>query len=81
MAETLKELNKLTDEELEERYDRTARTTEYWGDHYLRILNWRRQERHTVSIKRLTRFITGLTVVVTVATVINVGILVYDVLK
>ena len=81
MAETLRELEDLTDEELVERHDRTVRNTEFLDDFYLRVLNWRHQERLTKQIRCLTVFIAVLTFFVTIATVINVGILIYDVLK
>ena len=77
MAETIKELNHLTDEELVELHDRTVRNTEFLDDFYLRVLNWRRQERQTKQIRNLTWVITFLTLVVTIATVINVWILAY----
>ena len=42
-------------------------------DYYLRVLNWRVQERQTSQIKCLTVGIAILTVVITIATLVNVG--------
>ncbi len=73
MAETLKELNNLTDEELIERHNQAVKNSEFLDDFYLRVLNWRYQERHTTSIKRLTVVITIMTAVVLAATIIGVA--------
>ncbi len=72
MAETLQELKKFSDDELIERHNRAVKNTEFLGDFYLRVLNWRFQERHTKQIQCLTWAIAGMTAIVTIATIINV---------
>ena len=74
MAETYQELQKFSEDELIQLHNRQTKGTEFLDDYYLRVLNWRLQERQTNQIKWMTVFITALTVVVTVATVVNVVI-------
>ena len=80
MAELYQELRQLSDDDLIERYDSRAKTTEFWADHYLNELNRRHQEHLTNQIKWMTVVITLLTGVVTVATLVNVSFFIYDVL-
>ncbi len=74
MAKSLSELRALTDDEVIERHDRQAQKTHvglnYWEDE----LNRRYQQRHTEAMHRYTKWITVMTLVVTVATLVNVGI-------
>ena len=74
MAESLAELRALSDDEVVRKYDdqssRTVVGLNYWMDE----LNRRYQQRQTDSMLRLTKWITSMTVIVTVATLVNVGI-------
>ncbi len=74
MAKSLAELRALTDDELIERHDRQAQKTHvglnYWEDE----LNRRYQERHSGAMHRYTQWVTLMTAIVTVATLVNVGI-------
>lgn len=72
MALSLHELRKLPDDEVVRRYDAEAKTTVVGTQYYQDELNRRYQERQTVSMLRFTRWITVMTVVVTVATIVNV---------
>ena len=74
MAESRTELRELTDDELIEKYDQTARNTQVGLRHWADELNRRSQKRQTDSMLRLTRSINRMTVVITVATVMNVTI-------
>ena len=72
MALSLHELRKLPDDEVVRRYDAEAKTTVVGTQYYQDELNRRYQERQTVSMLRFTRWITVMTGVVTVATIVNV---------
>ena len=74
MAGTLAQLRELTDAEVVKAYDRQAQSTPVGLQHWADELNRRHQERQTDSILRLTKWITGMTIVITVATLVNVGI-------
>ena len=72
MALTLSDLRNLTDDELVERHDIQAKSTVVGIQYYLDELNRRNQERQTESMLRFTKWITVMTVVITVATLANV---------
>ena len=74
MAESLAELRALSDDEVVERYDKQARTTVVGLNFWMEELNRRYQQRQTDSMLRLTKWITLMTVIVTIATLVNVGI-------
>ena len=74
MAKSVAELRALTDDEVIERHDRQAQKTHiglsYWEDE----LNRRYQQRHTEAMHRYTQWVALMTLIVTVATLVNVGI-------
>ena len=74
MALSLSDLRKLTDDELVERHDAQAETTFVGIQYFLDELNRRYQERQTKAMIRFTKWITVMTVVITSATVINLGV-------
>ena len=74
MAETYEELQKLTYDELIARHNRAVDNVEFKDDFYLRALNWRIQQDYTKQIRYLTWAIAGLTLVVTIATVVQVAL-------
>ncbi len=74
MAETIAELRVLSDEELIERHDRHASSVQVATAHYLNELHRRDQRRVSETIIKLTRWITAMTAVITVATIINVAL-------
>ena len=95
MAESLKELRELTDEQVASRYNEIARRTVVGTDYYAAELNRRYYERHSeamldcteqmlqhASATRshseemlgLTNRIKLMTVIITVATLINAGV-------
>ena len=72
MAESYVELKELSDEELIERHNCQTKNTEFIDDYYLRLLNWRIQERQTKQIKWMS-------VIITFATVAYLAVAIYDV--
>ena len=73
-ALSMHNLRSLSDDELINLYDEQARRTDVGIDHYLDELNRRPQDRQTDSMLRFTRSITVMTIVVTVATLVNVAL-------
>ena len=73
-ALSLYELRNLSDDELARRHDEQAMTTGVGVDYCLDEINRRHQERQTNSMVRYTKWITVMTLVVTVATLTNVGL-------
>ena len=74
MSQTLEQLRALSDDELVRGHDKLAPSFTAVPQHYLDELNRRYQERQTESMLRFTKWITVMTVVITSATVINLGI-------
>lgn len=74
MSETVAELRALTEGELIERHDHHAKTTVVGTQHYWGELNRRNQERQTEVMLGFTRWITRMTMAITIATLVNVGI-------
>ena len=72
MAETYQELQKLSADELIECHNCQTKGTDFLDDYYLRVLNWRIQERQT-------KWITGMTGVILFATLVNLTVFLYDV--
>jgi hypothetical protein len=71
MSEPLKELYALPDDELVKRHDEHAQHTQVGTNHYLRELERRDRDRQTRAMLRCTRWITVMTVVMTICTIIN----------
>ncbi|MDE2900033.1 MAG: hypothetical protein OXN15_03285 [Chloroflexota bacterium] len=71
-AMSLEELQKLSLEELVRRHDEQAKTTVVGVDYFLNEINRRSQQHQTDAMVRLTKWIAGMTVVITVATIANV---------
>lgn len=71
MSEPLKELRQLSDEELIKRHDKEASRTEVGINHYLTELARRDQDRATLAMLEYTRQIKRMTLVMTIATVVN----------
>ena len=74
MVESLAELRALSDDEIVRRYDDQARDVGDNLNYRMGELNRRYQQRQTDSMLRFTKWITIMTVIVTLATLINVGI-------
>lgn len=74
-APTLARLRSLSDEDLIQAHDERARHLSAGVDYYLAELRARETERMTRRMLHLTWLIVGFTLVVTVATVINVVLL------
>ena len=69
------ELKKMSDEELIARHDRIAKRTTIGTGYYVDELRYREQSRVSAQVEKYTRHIFWLTLVVTLATIINVAIL------
>ena len=74
MSETVEQLRALPDDELVRKHDHQAKSTIVDTRHYLDELNRRYQNRQTDSMLQFTKWITFMTVVVTIATLVNVGL-------
>ena len=74
MALSLSDLQNLTDDELVEWHDSQAKTTVVGIQYFLDELNRRYQERQTKAMLRFTKWITVMTVVITLATLAGVGL-------
>ena len=74
MALSLLDLRSLPDDELVERHDSQAKTTVVGTQYFLDELNRRYQERQTKAMRRFTKWITVMTVVITLATLTSVGL-------
>ena len=74
MHESVNDLRGLSDDELIRRSDSLARNTVVGTQHYLDELNRRDQVRQTEAMLALTKWITRMTVVITVAAILSVGI-------
>ena len=69
---TMAELKRLSDEQLIAAYDVAIEQTIVGADYYLEELRNRSQERVAAAVEKFTRWIFGLTLVVTLATIVNV---------
>ena len=74
MALSLSELRKLTDDELVEKYDCQATSTVVGTQYFMDELNRRYQERQTNATLRITKWFAGMTIIITVATLVNLGV-------
>ena len=74
MAPSLFELRNLTDDEVVRMHDEQAKTTVVAPQYYLDELNRRSQDRQTRAILRLTKLSVGMTVVITIAIIVNLAI-------
>ena len=81
MAVSLSNLRNLTDDDLVQRHDFQAKTTVVGSEYFLDELNRRYQERQPKAMLRFTKWITIMTVVVTVATLTSVGLTVAALLQ
>jgi len=71
MSEILKELRSLSDEKIIEAHDKLAQHTQVGVNHYLSEIARREQHHQTEVMLRYTKWIMIMTPVVTVATIIN----------
>ena len=76
MARSWAALQRLSDDGLVAEHDELAKETQIGTAYYLDELRYRRQERVASRVEKATRVILWLTVVVTVATIVNVGLIV-----
>lgn len=72
MVHTWAELKNLSEDELIAQHDRLAKTTVVGTGHYLEELRYRHHARVAFQMRNLTWAILGLTVIVTIATIVNV---------
>ena len=76
-ARTLRELTSLSEDKLIDDHDALAKNTVVGISYYLEELRYRRQSRTNSALEKLTKRIYWLTVVVTVATIFNVGVAIW----
>ena len=72
MSLKLKELRALSDEEIVERYDQTASHTAVGLNYYGNELNRRSNEKTSKTMVRCTIWITVMTAIILIATMVNV---------
>ena len=78
MAETVAELRAMSENELIKNHDAHARSVQVGTNHYLRELHRRDQMHLSKQMLRYTRSMTWMTVIITVATLMNVGIFLFN---
>jgi len=81
MAETLKELRSLSDDELIIRYDQHTKSTVVGIGHYLRELERRENERMTNTMIEYTRRIKYMTLFIAIMTIANVIMVAYSIYR
>lgn len=81
MSELLKDLRLLSDEEIIGRHDRLAESTQVGVNHYLSEIARRDQDRQTRAMLSFTKWITIMTIAITVLTIANVIIAVLLILE
>ena len=74
MSESVAELKKLSDEELVERHDKQAQHTQVGIKFYLDELRGRENARLSRSVEKMTRAILWLTVIIGIATLVQLAI-------
>ena len=74
MAASLAQLRAMSDDEIVRLYDKQASNTVVGINYWTEELNRRSQQRQTDSMLGLTKWITLMTVIITIATLVNVGI-------
>lgn len=74
MASSLEELKSMTDEQLIEKHDSLAGYTSVGINYYLAEMRHREQSKVADRMELLTRRIWWLTVVVTLSTILNLGV-------
>lgn len=72
MSETLKDLRSLSYEKIISRYDNVAKRTVVTRDHYLNEITRRNQEKQTNAMLKYTKWITIMTGVISISTIVNV---------
>lgn len=81
MSELIKDLRLLSDKEIVGRHDRLAQSTQVGVNHYLSELARRDQYRQTRAMLSFTKWITIMTIAITVLTIVNVIITVLLILE
>ena len=74
MSQTLEQLREMSDDDLVRAHDRLAPSFTAVPKDYRDELYRRNQERQTNSMLRFTKCITIMTVAITIATLVNVGL-------
>ena len=74
MAETLKELMDLPIDEVIAKHDDVAGRTNPATSYYLGVISWLHQSQQTDSMLGYTKWMTAMTVVILIATIVNVSV-------
>ncbi len=72
MSESLKKLRSLTDEELISKHDELAKHTQVGINHYLNEIYRRDNDKISNAMLKYTKWITIMTVIILIATIINI---------
>lgn len=78
MSRTLEQLRKMSTQELVTEHDRIAKSTQVGISYYLEELSRRERDKQTETMLSYTKAILLLTVVVTIATILNVVVAFYS---
>lgn len=78
VAPQLKELEGLSDKQIRDLYDQQAQSTMVGTQFYLEELNRRALDRQTEVMLRYTRWITIMTIIILVATIISTAATIYS---
>jgi len=77
-SESYKELENLSEKDLIDKHDKLSKDTVVGTRHYLDELYRRTQIRQTKTMLRYTKWMLAFTIVITLATFINVSVFVID---
>ena len=81
MSHSFAELKKLTLDELIECHDKSAQSTSVGINYYLDEIRYRYQQKQTNVMLNYTRSVRTMTIIITLCTIINLGLILYSVIK
>lgn len=77
--ETFEQLKKMSDDALKAKFDEISQSTVVGTAFYLEELRSRSNDRVTRSVEKLTKWLLWLTVTITVATIVQLGVVLLEV--
>ena len=72
MSEKYNDLRSMSMDDLISKYDQLSKNTVFWTKHYYDEIIRRDNEQSTKKIIKLTKWITVMTLVMTIATIVNI---------
>ena len=78
LAPDLKKLKSMSDEEVVSTYNRLSKSTQVGTNFFMEEIRYREASKLNTQIVSMTRWITVLTVVITIATIVNVIVFLND---